>query len=260
MICLSLQSRIKGSIYGVAVVDALGGPVEFQPRGSFELVSSFQHNENFDVPPGTWTDDTSMTLCLAKSLIDSKDTSRLRATALISVPAQPPHLLKDNPAAHEGGQPAIDKALKQESFCGNGSLMRVSPIGLVYFRDMNEALYYTAASSEVTHPYPTSAECCMIYTKLIVLSLNGTSKEGLVRAIANTKIKDAKIKQRLSGYTSLAEWEAKDENGIKSSTISAHLQWGYHGVNGYQSTLNTSHCGNSTTTTLGSLDDGIYRI
>jgi ADP-ribosylglycohydrolase len=57
----------------------------------------------------------------------------------------------------------------------------------------------------------------MIYTKLIVLSLNGTSKEDVARAIANTIIKDPQIKQRLSGYTSLADWEAKDEDEIKSS-------------------------------------------
>ena len=47
-----VKCRIKGSVFGVAVVDALGGPVEFQPRGSFEPLSDFQHNFNFDVPPG----------------------------------------------------------------------------------------------------------------------------------------------------------------------------------------------------------------
>jgi ADP-ribosylglycohydrolase len=48
----SIQSRIKGSIFGVAVADALGGPVEFQPRGSFDPVSDFERNEHFNVPPG----------------------------------------------------------------------------------------------------------------------------------------------------------------------------------------------------------------
>ena len=48
----STQSRIKGSIFGVAVADALGGPVEFMPRGSFPEVTGFRHNGTFDVPPG----------------------------------------------------------------------------------------------------------------------------------------------------------------------------------------------------------------
>lgn len=67
----SLESRICGSLYGVAVADALGGPVEFCRRGSFRPVTSFRYNANFDLPPGTWTDDTSMTLCLAQSLVDT---------------------------------------------------------------------------------------------------------------------------------------------------------------------------------------------
>ena len=68
---ISLAARIRGSIYGVAVTDALGGPVEFQKRGTFPLVTSFRYNANFDLAPGCWTDDTSMTLCLAQSLIDT---------------------------------------------------------------------------------------------------------------------------------------------------------------------------------------------
>ena len=65
-------SRILGSLYGVAIADALGGPVEFRPRGSFPWVSSFRYNPNFDLAPGTWTDDTSMTFCLAQSLVETR--------------------------------------------------------------------------------------------------------------------------------------------------------------------------------------------
>ncbi|MCJ1449955.1 hypothetical protein MMC28_000283, partial [Mycoblastus sanguinarius] len=64
------SSRIRGSLYGVAVVDALGGPVEFHRRGTFTPIASYRYNRNFGLAPGTWTDDTSMTLCLAQSIID----------------------------------------------------------------------------------------------------------------------------------------------------------------------------------------------
>lgn len=67
----STSSRIRGSLYGTAVVDALGGPVEFRRRGTFEPVTSYRFNANFGLKPGTWTDDTSMMLCLAKSLVDT---------------------------------------------------------------------------------------------------------------------------------------------------------------------------------------------
>lgn len=52
MASISKQSRIKGSLYGVAVVDALGGPVEFKARGSFQKVTGYRHNGTFNVPPG----------------------------------------------------------------------------------------------------------------------------------------------------------------------------------------------------------------
>ena len=67
----SVPSRIRGSVYGTAVVDALGGPVEFHRRGTFAPVTSYRFNRNFGLKAGTWTDDTSMMLCLAQSLVDT---------------------------------------------------------------------------------------------------------------------------------------------------------------------------------------------
>ena len=67
----STPSRIRGSLYGTAVADALGGPVEFKRRGTFAPVTSYRFNANFGLKPGTWTDDTSMMLCLAQSLVDT---------------------------------------------------------------------------------------------------------------------------------------------------------------------------------------------
>ncbi|KAL2788293.1 ADP-ribosylation/Crystallin J1 [Aspergillus keveii] len=265
----SIQSRIKGSIFGVAVADALGGPVEFQPRGSFDPVSDFQPNDHFNVPPGTWTDDTSMTLCLAQALIDCKgefipqvairnyinwfDNGYLSATgecfdigaattkALIiwqQYFERSPDLRKDDPEGHEGGRFNIEFTLKREQFCGNGSLMRVSPIALVYFRNMPEALANAAASSDVTHPYPTCAEACTIYTKLLVLILHGNSKASLAISLAETPIRDPRIQERLSQYQSLADWESQDEDNIKSSgfvvsTLEAAL-WSFFSTGSYR--------------------------
>jgi ADP-ribosylglycohydrolase len=109
--------------------------------------------------------------------------------------------------------------------------MRVAPIGLVFFRDMDMALYYAGLSSDVTHPHPRCAECCKIYTKLIVRSLNGASKTDLAAEFANTTIVDAKLKERLSRYASFEDWNATPESDIKSSgyvlsTLEAAL-WGF---------------------------------
>ncbi|KAK2734696.1 hypothetical protein FQN57_001466 [Myotisia sp. PD_48] len=250
----SLESRIKGSIYGVAVVDALGGPVEFHARGRFPKVTDYQYNTNFAMPPGTWTDDTSLTLCLAKSLIDSKgefvsqdairnyikwyqngdlsatgkcfDIGNCTRQALMMwntyFPPQEKGIPEDAPNALVEGQKAVDKALKRKAFCGNGSLMRVAPIGLVFYRNLELALSNAALSSDVTHPYPVNAECCEIYTTLIVHCLNGATKTDLAEDIATASFLDPNITSTLEDYTDIDSWKAKDIESIQSSGYVIH--------------------------------------
>ena len=62
-------NRFRGCLLGLAVGDAVGTTVEFQPRGSFPLVTDMMGGGPFGLQPGQWTDDTSMALCLATSLI-----------------------------------------------------------------------------------------------------------------------------------------------------------------------------------------------
>lgn len=62
-------SRVRGGLFGLAVCDALGDPVEFHARHSFSQVTEMLPNSNFGLPPGCFTDDTSMALCLGRSLV-----------------------------------------------------------------------------------------------------------------------------------------------------------------------------------------------
>ena len=62
-------SRARGALVGLAVGDALGTTNEFQPAGSFEPITGMVGGGVFGLEPGQWTDDTSMALCLADSLL-----------------------------------------------------------------------------------------------------------------------------------------------------------------------------------------------
>lgn len=69
---------LRDAIYGVAVGDALGSPVQFMERGSYPKVTEMVYCHIFDKEAGTWTDDTSMTLALCDSIkqcgaIDTED-------------------------------------------------------------------------------------------------------------------------------------------------------------------------------------------
>jgi ADP-ribosyl-[dinitrogen reductase] hydrolase len=65
-------NRFRGCLLGLAVGDAVGMTVEFQPRGSFPLVNNMVGGGVFGLQAGQWTDDTSMALCLATSLVTKK--------------------------------------------------------------------------------------------------------------------------------------------------------------------------------------------
>src|SRR5512140_1252854 len=66
------QNHFRGGLLGLASGDALGAPVEFKAAGSFEPVRGMQSGGFFNLEKGQWTDDTSMALCIAASLIEKR--------------------------------------------------------------------------------------------------------------------------------------------------------------------------------------------
>ena len=66
-----LIDRYKGCLLGLAVGDAVGTTLEFKSPGSFKPISDMVGGGPFNLRPGEWTDDTSMALCLAESLLES---------------------------------------------------------------------------------------------------------------------------------------------------------------------------------------------
>lgn len=66
------RDRVCGALIGLACGDAVGTTVEFQRRGNFPEVKDMVGGGPFKLEPGQWTDDTSLALCLAQSLIERK--------------------------------------------------------------------------------------------------------------------------------------------------------------------------------------------
>lgn len=62
--------RYRGCLTGLAVGDAVGTTVEFCEPGSFSPVTDMVGGGPYNLEPGQWTDDTSMALCLAESLLE----------------------------------------------------------------------------------------------------------------------------------------------------------------------------------------------
>src|SRR2546425_9015983 len=67
---MELLERYRGSLLGLAAGDAVGTTLEFKPAGTFTPIDDMIGGGPFHLNPGEWTDDTSMALCLAASLVE----------------------------------------------------------------------------------------------------------------------------------------------------------------------------------------------
>ena len=68
----STQDRYRGALLGLAAGDAVGTTLEFKSPGAFEPITGMVGGGPFGLEPGQWTDDTSMALCLAESLVEQQ--------------------------------------------------------------------------------------------------------------------------------------------------------------------------------------------
>ncbi|KAF7327601.1 GH16 domain-containing protein [Mycena kentingensis (nom. inval.)] len=225
-------TKIRLAMLSSALADALGGPCEFQSRFSFDFVSEMIPNQNFSLGPGIWTDDTSMTLALARSIATFRDPNspnapvggfdeadqldayyrwwkegvlsatgycfdigntisralRIYADLLeenaLAGPRKKSPLRKLGEALSFGpgtedkqrekrrelafkALEVIKSDLGGSAFGGNGSLMRILPVGLAYYRHQDKVKDFAARSAAVTHPNAVPQEASSAWAEII---------------------------------------------------------------------------------------------
>lgn len=181
----TIINKIKGTFFGCAIGDALGMPIEFQKkseRDKIGLVTQMLHggtlngHDNFkELPEGTWTDDTSMMLCLAHSLFekgfDYKDQIEKYEKWLNNG-----YLSCCEKSIGSGGATriAIENFNKNGSIIngdnttlGNGSLMRIAPIPIYFIDSPVDCAYFASESSKTTH----NSNICKNFTMLYALAI-----------------------------------------------------------------------------------------
>lgn len=183
---MNADSR-RGCLLGLAVGDAVGAAVEFKPRGSFPPLTDMIGGGPFHLRPGQWTDDTSMALCLATSLVECRGFSALdqmqryvrwRDTGYLSSTGRCFDIGNTVASAlkrftHRGIPLAGSTA---ESSAGNGSLMRLAPIPIFYFTKIDEAERFAAESSRTTHGTPECVDACRFFARVLHRALEGRPK------------------------------------------------------------------------------------
>ncbi|HAS50690.1 MAG TPA: ADP-ribosylglycohydrolase [Gammaproteobacteria bacterium] len=187
----TLQSRYEGCLLGLAAGDALGTTVEFKAPGSFMPLTDIVGGGPFGLQKGQWTDDTSMALCLAESLITCRGFDARDQMERYVRWWKTGHLSSTGRCFDIGN--TVYQALQRyqrtgEPFsgstdphaAGNGSLMRLAPAPLFFAADPEQAIHWSAESSRTTHGTVTCVDACRYFGGLLVGALKGVAKEALL--------------------------------------------------------------------------------
>ncbi|QXU48001.1 ADP-ribosylglycohydrolase family protein [Chryseobacterium sp. D764] len=184
-----MENKVKAGIMGVCIGDALGVPVEFRSREQLKRspVTKMRALGTHHQPAGTWSDDGSLTLCLADSLCNGYN---LEDMALKFLQWYNAEIWTPHGRVFDIGtvtRQAIYKVSKgytpqlcggtSEFDNGNGSLMRILPL-LFYIKDFPiEARFDRVKEvSSITHGHIRSVISCFIYLELLLEILNGAEK------------------------------------------------------------------------------------
>jgi ADP-ribosylglycohydrolase len=184
-------ARFRGALLGLAAGDALGTTLEFEPPGTFEPINDMVGGGPFCLKPGEWTDDTSMALCLAESLIERKGFDPVDQLERYLRWYRHGHL-SSNGRCFDIGNTVRAALMSFEStrdpYCGledprsagNGSIMRLAPVAMAYVRRPREAIERAGESSRTTHGVREAIDACRYLAALLVGALRGVAKDELL--------------------------------------------------------------------------------
>jgi ADP-ribosyl-[dinitrogen reductase] hydrolase len=184
-----LRDRFRGALLGLACGDAVGTAVEFESRGEFEPVSDMVGGGCFDLEPGQWTDDTSMALCMAESLIEQGGFDARDQLERYCRWYRQGYLSSTGECFDIGGtvRPALEafgrtgqiEAAKPKDGRGegNGSIMRLAPAVLWAFPDRHTTRRLARASSKTTHSAAVPVAACEILGLVMRAALLGAPKD-----------------------------------------------------------------------------------
>ncbi|MGE3326182.1 MAG: ADP-ribosylglycohydrolase family protein [Acidimicrobiia bacterium] len=183
-----MRDRAIGALVGLAVGDAVGTTLEFRSPGTFEPITDMVGGGPFNLPAGAWTDDTSMAMCLAESILD---TGRLdpadqlrhyvawwregywsstgRCFDIGSTTSRALYCFETT------GE--VADAQPNENNASNGSLMRLAPVAIRWFPELFEAAERSGESSLTTHASSRAVDACRALGAMIAAFIYGSPVE-----------------------------------------------------------------------------------
>lgn len=192
-----LQDKARGMLIGLAIGDALGAPVEFgcSSRTIRHMGDKIEHYQDCPAyPAGAWTDDTSMALCIADSLLEKGGYDSYDIMNKFSLWMNNGYRTFDGESAIDVGnqtriaindfqaEPVISKNIPKTESAGNGAIMRLAPIILANTTSGNleHTLEMAELSCRETHNSVTAMAVTKVFAKALYYALHRKEKEGIL--------------------------------------------------------------------------------
>jgi len=192
------QDRLRGALLGLAAGDALGTTVEFSQRGTFTPLTDIVGGGPFHLKAGEWTDDTSMALCLAESLIANRGMN-----------------LSDQLDRYirwwREGENSVTGHCFDIGITVSSALRRLAPVPIFSANDPAAAIEAAAESSLTTHGAPEAVDACQLFTHLIIEAFSAKTKEAIFESTPPSDLSPA-IADIAAG-----NFKTKEEAQIKGS-------------------------------------------
>lgn len=175
------EKILRTALYGALLGDIIGSPYEYNPGTKTKKFPLFSYQSRF-------TDDSLLTIAVADALLSLKrDPNHLSQHFHDTLIKSFLYWTDHHPMAEFGygfSQWLHDPKHKPYNSCGNGSAMRVSPVGWMY-KTLDETLLYAAMTAEITHNHPEGVKGAQAVAEAIFLArTTNYSKESIVNHVA----------------------------------------------------------------------------
>lgn len=226
-----VKDRCLGAFVGLAVGDAIGTTLEFKSRDTYKPLTDMVGGGPFRLQPGQWTDDTSMALCLAESLLEHPEFDAIDCTGrwirwwkegLNSCAGRCFDIGGQTSAAlanwADGVVPPRTKG------AGNGGIMRLAPAVIRWRRSPTRARRVACAQSDATHNNDECREAAWRLAELLHAAMDGD--DALMMALIPREVQQRHRNEvRSTGYVKhtleAALWSLAPDDGFENVVLRA---------------------------------------
>lgn len=239
--------RFRGCLLGLAAGDAVGTTVEFRSRGSFELMTDMVGGGPFELEAGQWTDDTSMALCLATSLLECGEFNPTDQMDRYYRWYRDGYLSSNGDCFDIGNTVSQALANYQKTgnpysgsinpnTAGNGCIMRLAPVPMFYHYDRNLVQVRSVESSRTTHGAAECLDACRWFGDVLYRALAGASKAEVLAFQDCVKLETSAIEAIARGDYANKSMDEIRASGYVVASLEAAL-WCFWQTDSFESAI-----------------------